>query len=308
MSLSSSDRAKNLRGPEPVSALSAYATHGYSDAHEAAQAIFGLIREVIGLRVCVLTRIDLEANILTVLDASDAIGLGVVAGMVLPADSMPCACVVRDAAALREFDLDAHPAFSRLPVRAKLGLRSNIGDPLRRSDGTIWGTLAAADTRTIETTEGDIQTLTVLSRLAALEFEREEYLAKLEALEDERLQAARVQAVLEAAATVSHEVNNPLTVLQLRLARLAKRLAPDPETADDLEVALQAAEEIHQVTVQLRNVVRPVSTHYLSADTRMLDLRASLGDEDEDARLERGGGPHVTGTASGTHRRGPTTS
>ena len=31
------------------------------------------------------------------------------------------------------------------------------------------------------------------------------------------------------------------------------------------------------VTVQLRNVVQPVSTHYLSGPTRMLDLAASLG-------------------------------
>jgi signal transduction histidine kinase len=83
---------------------------------------------------------------------------------------------------------------------------------------------------------------------------------------------------------VSHEVNNPLTVLKLRLAWLLKHMPADPETADSLQVALQAADEIHQVTVQLRSIVRPVSTHYLATDTRMLDLKASVepGEDDRD--------------------------
>ena len=65
-------------------------------------------------------------------------------------------------------------------------------------------------------------------------------------------------------------------MLQLRLGRLSKRVPPsDTDTLDDLEVAQQAAHEIHQVTVRLRQVVNPVSTHYLSSTGRMLDLSAS---------------------------------
>jgi signal transduction histidine kinase len=290
MSTAAVKKTAKARSTDAVAALSAFATQGYGSAREAVHAIFGLIHELVGLRICVLTRIDLETNTLTVLEAHDGAGLGVASGMVLPADSMPCACVARNAAALREFDLDAHPAFRLLPASTKFGLRSYIGVPLRKSDGTVWGTLAATDTRVSELTEGHLKTLTVLGRLAALEYEREEQgeilaaqakllaerLENAEALEEQRLRAARMQAVLEAAATVSHEVNNPLTVLQLRLARLLKRLPPDAETVDDLDVALQAAAEINQVTVRLRNVVRPVSTHYLSAHNRMLDLEASL--------------------------------
>jgi signal transduction histidine kinase len=214
--------------------------------------------------------------------------------MVLPADSMPCACIVRNAAAMREFDLDAHPAFRDLPLRVKLGLRSYIGVPLRRGDGVIWGTLAATDTTVVELTDRHLQTLTILARLAVLEFEREEQrdalaaqskilaerLKMLETLEEERLRAARIQAVLEAAATVSHEVGNPLTVLQLRMERLAKRVQGDPESVENLEVALEAAREINQVMVRLRSVVRPISTHYLSSHSRMLDLVASQASED----------------------------
>jgi signal transduction histidine kinase len=295
MNPASTESTTRGRFTDPVSALSELATHGFRNAHEATQAIFRLVRELVGLRICVLTRIDLAANTLTVLEAFDGVGLGVTNGMVLAADSMPCACVVRSAAALREYDLDAHPAFRGLPPCAKLGLRAYIGVPLHRSDGTIWGTLAATDTKVLETTEAHVQTLTVLARLATFEYECEEqrralieHLATTQLLEEQRVQTARVQAVLEAAATVSHEVNNPLTVLQLRLARLRRRLPADAETLDDLDVALEAADEIHQVTVQLRSVVRPVSTHYLSPGTRMLDLKASLesaGEKDNQSAL-----------------------
>ncbi len=296
MTTTASTKATRGSSSDSVRALSTVALRGFSNAREAAHAMFGLIHELVGLRICVLTRIDLATNTLTVLEAFDKAGLGVVSGMSMPADGMPCECVVRSAAALREYDLDAHPVFRLLPARTKLGLRSYIGVPLRRSDGTIWGTLAATDTRVMETTDEHLQTLIVLARLAVLEFEREEQrdaltehakvlaerLATAQALEEQRLRAVRLQTVLEAAATVSHEINNPLTVLQLRLGRLIKRFVPgDAETADDLEVAREAADEINQVTVRLRNVVHPVSTHYLSGKTRMLDLAASTEHGDD---------------------------
>jgi GAF domain-containing protein len=287
---------KGWNSADPVGALSAVAMLAFRDAHEAAQAIFGLIHELFGLRICVLSRVDLAANTLTVLDAFDKAGLGIAKGMVVPANEMPCDFVVRSASALRHTDLGDHPVFSRMPICAQLGVRTYVGVPLRRSDGTVWGTLAASDTEVHETTDAHLQILVVLARLVAFEFEREEQrealaahardlanrLAMVEALEEERLRAVRLQTVLEAAATVSHEVNNPLTVLQLRLARLSARRSPaDSETQDDLEIALDAAKEIHQVTVRLRQVVRPVSTQYvLSGKGRMLDLAASTRGSD----------------------------
>jgi signal transduction histidine kinase len=186
----------------------------------------------------------------------------------------------------------------------------------------VWGTLAASDTRPLDTTDGQLRTLAFLARLVAFEFERQEQrdalaaqakelerrLAMLVSLEEERLRAVRLKTVLEAAATVSHEVNNPLTVLQLRLGRLEKRFAAsDSETLDDLEVAQQAAREIHQVTVRLRGVVNPVSTHYLSRKSgrgRMLDLVASMSEVDgEYAELfcrEEGSSPELPSSAAST--------
>ncbi len=285
-----SDDAPRSRSSDPVRALSAVALRGSTNAGDAARAILGLIHELVGLRICVVTRLDRETNTVTVVDALDLAGAGIRSGLVFSAEEMPCDIVVRSATPIQEYDLDAHPALRSLPGRTKLALRTYVGVPLTRSDGTIWGTLAATDQDLRETTEAHRQTLTVLARLLVLEYERqeqreqlaahakalEERLAMSEALEEERVRAVRLETVLEAAATVSHEINNPLTVLQLRLRRLLKRCPPDDaETRDDLQTALAATLEIQQVTVQLRSVVQPVSTHYLAGEARMLDLAAS---------------------------------
>ncbi len=287
MTGTSTDTARAI---DAVHAMAMVANRGFAGVREAAHAIFALIHELVGMRICVLTRIELASNTLTVMEVSDRAGLGVVSGMTLPADQMPCECVARSAAALREFDLDAHPAFRALPACKKLGLRSYIGVPLRRSDGTVWGTLAATDTETRHTTDADLQTLTILARLAMFQFEHEELrqelaahagalserLAMTEALQQQELRAVRLQTVLEAAATVSHEVNNPLMVVQLRLARIKRRCRlRDAETRDDVDVALEAAGEISHVTERLRAIVRPVSTRYLDT-TSMIDLQASV--------------------------------
>ncbi len=287
----SSIETSRVGSTDAVSALSSIALSGFSSASEATQEVFRLIHEIAGLRICVLSRVDFDANTLTVVEALDRAGLGVASGMVVPADSMPCDYVGRSTKPLRMDDLDTYPFFRDLPARKKMGLRCYLGVPLRRSDGTVWGTLAATDTEPHELSDGQLQMLCVFAKMLVLEFEREEQrdaiaahaqmlaerLAMAEALEEERLRAVRLETVLEAAATVSHEVNNPLTVLQLRLARLQKRCAPDDSASvDDITAATEAAEEIRQVTVTLRNVVQPVSTHYLAGrKTRMIDLAAS---------------------------------
>jgi signal transduction histidine kinase len=148
-------------------------------------------------------------------------------------------------------------------------------------------------------TDADLQTLVTLARLIVLEFEREEQrdalaerLAMAEALEEERLRTARFQAVLEAVATVSHEVNNPLTVLQLRLTQLGKYLPEEAtEAADHLEAAREAAGQIQQVTTLLRSVVRPVSTQYLQGTARMLDLTASVKADESVGEQHSGDAP-----------------
>jgi hypothetical protein len=51
------------------------------------------------------------------------------------------------------------------------------------------------------------------------------------------------------------------------------------EAADDLEAAREAAGQIQQVTALLRNMVRHVSTQYVSGAVRMIDLNASSRDD-----------------------------
>src|SRR5690606_33643195 len=117
---------------------------------------------------------DLQENELTLLECFDGAGVGIASGMVVPANEMPCDYVVRSAKALKHYDLEDHPIFSRLPFCTKLRMHSYVGVPLRRSDGTIWGTLAASDTVPRDTSDSDLELLVVLARLAAYEFERDE--------------------------------------------------------------------------------------------------------------------------------------
>jgi GAF domain-containing protein len=291
VTMSSADNATTADGPDPVGALSSVARRGFSSASEAAQAMFSLIHELVGLRICVLSRVDLDANTLTVVEALDQAGLGVASGTVVPASGMPGDYVARSSMPLRMNDLDTSPFFRESRARTKLGLRSYLGVPLQRSDGTVWGTLAATDTVPRELTDVHLQMLAIFAKLLVLEFEREEQrdalaaqaqmlterLAMAEALQEERLRACKLQTVVEAAATVSHGINNPLTVLQLRLGRIERRCSVhDQEATEDIDAALEAAGEIHSVTVQLRSVVRPVSMSYLAGgNAQMLDLAAS---------------------------------
>lgn len=260
-------------GLAAVGALAAVASRAFTGVGDVAQAAFALIHDLFGFRACVLSRLDLDEDTLTVVEFLDRAGLGIVKGAVVPAHEGPCDFVVRSARALRHPNLDEHPVFSRLPMYSRAGVRSYVGVPLRRSDGTVWGTLATVDTERRETTDAQLEVLAVLARLIAFEVDRdeqreavaaharmrEERCAMAAALEEERARGARLRATLETAARVSHEVNNPLTVLQLRLGRLAKRFdGEEPDTFEDLETALEAADAIHQVTMHLRQVVRPL--------------------------------------------------
>ncbi|MCL2450679.1 MAG: winged helix-turn-helix domain-containing protein [Polyangiaceae bacterium] len=166
----SSDQAWMVRSAAFGRAVAA-AKAPYRNAHKVCQSVFALIHQIVGMRVCVLTRIDLETNQCTVVQAYDAAGLDIASGMVFPADSTVCARVFRGACPIRERDLEARPALRQLPFRTRFGLHSYIGVPLWGGNGRIWGTLAATDTNVRETTDHHVETLTVLGHLAVREFD-----------------------------------------------------------------------------------------------------------------------------------------
>lgn len=260
------------------------------DATHGVAAALGLVHALTGLRVAVLARVDLTTRSVGIVEASDASGTDIARSLAMHANALGFGHLVYRGERVCESDVKRQTGLRNIPVFAKLGVRSYIGVPVAASGGRVWGTLAAMDTQKRELSTRHLDALAMVARLVSIELDHAEKVASLNAekqllsqrialaqtRDEEHLRAVRLKTVLEAAATVSHEINNPLAVLQLRLDRLAKRHRPeDSDTADDLAAMLEAASEIHQVTVRLRSVVRPVSTPYVAGKTTMLDLAAS---------------------------------
>lgn len=262
---------------------------GVSDAREAIRALLGLARSATGLRVGILVRVDITTRSVVIIDAFDETDGDIARSLSLHANALGFGHLAYKGESICEGDISRHPVLRKILLFSELDVRSYIGVPVKTNNGGVWGTLAVMDTRKRELSKNELDAMMTVAKLIAFEIEREERLAALraqtqllthriaaaQAADEEHLRAVRLQTVLEAAATVSHEVNNPLAVLQLRINRLAKR-ATDAETADDLAAMSEAANEINQVTVRLRSVVRPVSTRYVSGKATMLDLAASV--------------------------------
>jgi signal transduction histidine kinase len=101
--------------------------------------------------------------------------------------------------------------------------------------------------------------------------------------EQERIDKARLQAVMETAVTVNHEINNPLTAalgnVQLLLMKSDELT---PEVRQKLEIVEKSAMQIRDVTQRLLRLTEARSVNY-AGDERMIDL----GDSPDSAESSR---------------------
>lgn len=99
--------------------------------------------------------------------------------------------------------------------------------------------------------------------------------AQLLQLQKEKLKAERLQAVLETAATVNHEINNPLAVI-LGNAELLLMKKKDltPELEAKLKIIVESALRIKKVTTELLKLVEPITVEYPSG-MKMIDIEKS---------------------------------
>jgi signal transduction histidine kinase len=92
---------------------------------------------------------------------------------------------------------------------------------------------------------------------------------------EKQVKSARLNAILETAAALNHEINNPLTAVlgnaQLLLLQ-AKNLSP--ETVEKLRAIEESALRIREVTLRLMKVIEPVTVEYASG-MRMIDVEKS---------------------------------
>ncbi len=95
------------------------------------------------------------------------------------------------------------------------------------------------------------------------------------------VESERLKAVGELIATMNHEINNPLTIINGSAELLSLQLLDSDEGVQDkLRTILAQVRRLGRVLNMLANIRKPVTETY-TADSLMLDLRASArGDED----------------------------
>lgn len=101
-------------------------------------------------------------------------------------------------------------------------------------------------------------------------------------LQEDQIKSERLNAIIETAVTINHEVNNPLSVVlgytQLLLSG-KEELAQ--ETIDKLKKIEQGALRIKEVTHKLLKMVEPVIVKY-AGEVKMVDLEKSKTKEESE--------------------------
>ncbi len=165
-------------GDPALTGLSDLATRGFADAAEAAAEILRLVTLLFGTRTGYIARIDPDAGSSTIVAArSEPGGCDVSPGDRHELGNTFCSAVADpagpDTLAIEDVRRDAVWA-SSLPARALPEVGSYVSVAIRRSDGTLAGTLCAVDPEPRRFGPGRLATMRVLARLYATVLERDE--------------------------------------------------------------------------------------------------------------------------------------
>ncbi|MFC1606748.1 GAF domain-containing protein [Candidatus Latescibacterota bacterium] len=175
--------------------------------------------------------------------------------------------------------------------------RSFVSTPLLSGDNLI-GVMNLGHKEADGFSEDSLQFFEIIAEQFALLIERKKYEKELVHINDDLLRAQeeiknqqkqliemeKYQAVAQMAASVNHEINNPLTTVtgNIELLLMSKP-DMDPMIRSKLTIVLEEARRIADITMKLRNIKRVVVGDYLKTATeKMLDLNSSsLPDEPE---------------------------
>jgi signal transduction histidine kinase len=157
-----------------------------------------------------------------------------------------------------------HPA-QPAPFRAVAGVPLKYGDPLTDSM-QVMGALTVLDSRPGKAfQEEDLQLLELLApqvavsiRNARLYQELQERIEAQRLAETRLLRSARLAAVGEMAASVAHELNNPLTTVSGFVELALEDLDPASLLRSDLELVLREAQRARDVVRRLLDFSRPM--------------------------------------------------
>jgi len=100
-------------------------------------------------------------------------------------------------------------------------------------------------------------------------------------IQEDLIKSERLNAIVETAVTINHEINNPLAaVLGYAQLLLSRPENLDQDTIDKLKKIETGARRIKEVTNRLLKIVEPVVVKY-AGDIRMVDLDQSKTEEDK---------------------------
>ena len=130
--------------------------------------------------------------------------------------------------------------FRAHPGLTLYGIESYLAVPLRRRDGSYFGTLCTLDPAPTALDEDAAAIFTLLADLIAYE---------LEADEQQRQQEAQIRALEDVIAIAGHDLRQPLTILLGRLQLLARAARRGGLTPEEL------AARVEELTGQVRRAV-----------------------------------------------------
>jgi len=194
------------------------------------------VRELLGMDIAYVTQHTSSEQIFLATDG-DAASFGVEPGTRIPLEETYCQHILAGELPAVMPDVQLVPAAAALAVTeaARVGAYASVA--IRRSDGTLYGTLCAAShEQAPRLGERDVQFLAVLARMVAGELERDAVLRAQFAL---RVEAAGAEALLSAieardryTGAHSREVVGLATAVAVELA------LPEDEVRDVAQVAL----------------------------------------------------------------------
>ena len=140
------------------------------------------------------------------------------------------------------------------------GIESYAGVPLRRRDGSVFGTLCTLDQRPTSLSAEIFDVFTLLAQLIAFE---------LEADEQQQLRERELRALEDAIAVTAHDLRQPLTVLSGRAQLLARKVrrSAAPELAVDVEALLVQSRRAIALSDMLLDVARIDTGVFTLAET-----------------------------------------
>jgi two-component system NtrC family sensor kinase len=139
---------------------------------------------------------------------------------------------------------------------AQAGIRFYAGIPIRTEEGYALGALCVLDKQPRKLSSEQIEMLKSLASQVTALLERNRYRKDLEIYKSKLYESAKISALGQMAASIVHEIKNPLSVLQLRASVLSAAAKQGKDTHETVE---NAAENMLEVTRRIGKIIGSLS-------------------------------------------------